>query len=140
MTVLILNGPNLNLLGQREPEIYGSKSIEDINAQLKEKYDSIVFMSYQSNHEGKLIDRLHEQDFDACIFNPGAYSHTSIALMDAMYAISKPVVEVHISDIHQREEFRHHSFTSKAAKEMVVGQGTDGYEIALKKIITHYAD
>lgn len=135
MKILILNGPNLNLLGSREPEIYGSETLYDIINKLKTKFENISFLDFQSNHEGQLIDRLHDQDFDACVFNPGAYAHTSIALLDAIYAINKPVIEVHISDITKREGFRQTSMTRQACIAMISGKGTKGYFLAVEELL-----
>ena len=134
--IYILNGPNLNLLGMREPEIYGSDTLDDIAARLddqaREAGAEIEFR--QSNHEGHLIDWLHEASAEgakAIILNAGAYTHTSVALYDAIKAISVPVIEVHISNPHAREEFRHHSFISPVASGVIVGFGTHGYCLAL---------
>ena len=132
---LILNGPNLNLLGKRQPEIYGSQTFEEYFSLLEKKYEheDIVLYYFQSNHEGTLIDKLHEVGFlwDGIVFNAGGYTHTSIALADAVAAISTPVVEVHISNIYEREEFRHHSFLKNVCVESIVGNGLKGYEEAL---------
>ena len=138
MKILILNGPNLNLLGKREPEIYGSETLEDLINQIKNNFPKIEFSDYQSNHEGQLIDRLHQQDFDAVVFNPAAYSHTSIALLDAIQAIKAPVIEVHISDISKREAFRKKTFTSLAAVELISGKGRNGYILAVESLIKNY--
>ena len=134
--IYILNGPNLNLLGMREPEIYGADTLDDIAARLddqaREAGAEIDFR--QSNHEGHLIDWLHEasaQGAKAVILNAGAFTHTSVALYDAIKAISVPVIEVHISNPHAREEFRHHSFISPVASGIIVGFGTHGYALAL---------
>ena len=134
--IYILNGPNLNLLGMREPEIYGGDTLDDIAARLddqaREAGAEIDFR--QSNHEGHLIDWLHEasaQGAKAVILNAGAFTHTSVALYDAIKAISVPVIEVHISNPHAREEFRHHSFISPVASGIIVGFGTHGYALAL---------
>ena len=134
--IYILNGPNLNLLGMREPEIYGSDTLDDIAARLddqaREAGAEIDFR--QSNHEGHLIDWLHEASAEgakAVILNAGAYTHTSVALYDAIKAINVPVIEVHISNPHAREEFRHHSFISPVASGVIVGFGTHGYSLAL---------
>ena len=133
--ILILNGPNLNLLGKRQPEIYGSQSFEEYFDSLEKKYEyeDIVLYYFQSNHEGTLIDKLHEVGFlwDGIIFNAGGYTHTSIALADAVAAISTPVVEVHISNIYEREEFRHHSFLKKVCVKSIVGKGLKGYDEAV---------
>ena len=134
--IYILNGPNLNLLGMREPEIYGSDTLDDIAARLddqaREAGAEIDFR--QSNHEGHLVDWLHEASAEgakAVILNAGAYTHTSVALYDAIKAINVPVIEVHISNPHAREEFRHHSFISPVASGVIVGFGTHGYSLAL---------
>jgi len=115
MKILILNGPNLNLLGKREPEIYGSQTFEEYFDFLEKKFEAHNLFYFQSNHEGVLIDKLHEVGFswDGIILNAGGYTHTSIALMDAVSAITTPVVEVHISNIYEREKFRHHSYLEK---------------------------
>ncbi len=134
--IYILNGPNLNLLGMREPEVYGTDTLDDIAARLddqaREAGAEIDFR--QSNHEGHLIDWLHEasaQGAKAVILNAGAYTHTSVALYDAIKAIAVPVIEVHISNPHAREEFRHHSFVSPVARGVIVGFGVHGYVLAM---------
>jgi 3-dehydroquinate dehydratase-2 len=133
--VLILNGPNLNLLGFREPEVYGHDTLADVEAACRTHAATLGLAvdCRQSNHEGQLIDWVHEArtDFAGIVINPGAYSHTSIALMDALIAVRKPVVEVHLSNIHQRETFRHHSYVSLAAKGVICGLGVQGYFAAL---------
>lgn len=128
-SIHIINGPNLNLLGKRQPEIYGNQSFEDFFEKIKQKYPKIDLHYFQSNHEGALIDKLHEIGFDkvGIIINPGAYTHTSIALADAISAISAPVIEVHISNIYERESFRHHSYIKSECIESIVGKGLDGY-------------
>jgi 3-dehydroquinate dehydratase-2 len=133
MKIAIINGPNLNLLGQREPEIYGSKSFEDFFTELKQRFREIEFEYFQSNHEGALIDKLQSLNnfADGIILNAAGYSHTSIALADTIAAINTPVVEVHISDILKREPFRHHSYTALYAKEMISGKGLEGYAMAV---------
>ena len=137
--ILILNGPNLNLLGKRQPEIYGSQSFEDYFDILEKKYEQedLVLYYFQSNHEGTLIDKLHEVGFlwDGIIFNAGGYTHTSIALADAVAAIATPVVEVHISNIYEREEFRHHSFLKNVCVESIVGKGLKVYDEAIQLLI-----
>lgn len=139
MKILIVNGPNLNLLGKREPEIYGHVSFEAYLPQLREKYPQHELAYFQSNHEGVLIDKLQESDgqYDAVVMNPGAYAHTSIALADCIRAISIPVVEVHLSDISKREPYRHHSFTAEACVDCFSGFGLEGYAKAID-CFSHY--
>jgi 3-dehydroquinate dehydratase-2 len=134
--LLLLNGPNLNLLGSREPQVYGSATLADIekaaNAQISAAGASLE--CFQSNHEGALIDRIHAakmQGFDAIVINPGGLTHTSIALRDALAAVQIPFVEVHISNVHRREPFRHHSYLSDLAVGVICGLGIDGYRAAL---------
>lgn len=135
LPILILNGPNLNLLGFREPEVYGHDTLSDIEAACRAHAGKLGLAvdCRQSNHEGQLIDWVHEARtaFAGIVINPGAYSHTSIALLDALKAVDKPVVEVHLSNIHQREFFRHHSYVSLAAKGVICGLGVQGYLAAL---------
>lgn len=135
--ILILNGPNLNLLGKREPDIYGHVSFEDYYELLKQSFPEVDFDYYQSNHEGFLIDRLQDSDgrYDGVIMNPGAYAHTSIALADCIRAISIPVVEVHLTDISHREPYRHHSYTAEACKKCIVGKGLTGYALAVRELL-----
>jgi 3-dehydroquinate dehydratase-2 len=136
--ILIINGPNLNLLGTREPEIYGSQTFVDYLKTLQNTFhDSIEISYFQSNHEGELIDKLHEKGFslDGIILNAGGLTHTSVALGDAVAAIKTPVIEVHISNVHAREEFRHHSFLSAKCKGIIVGLGLKGYELALESFL-----
>ena len=137
MKILIMNGPNINLLGKREPEIYGSRSFEDYLNELRNKYPQIELEYYQSNVEGFLIDKLHETGFsyDGIVLNAGAYTHTSIALQDAIRAIKSPVIEVHISNVHQREEFRHKSMISCACLGVICGFGLDSYRLAIEALI-----
>lgn len=134
--VLVLNGPNLNLLGTREPGVYGAATLADIQAMVEARASELGFevVFRQSNHEGQLIDWLHEarEGCAAVIFNPGAYTHTSVALYDAIKAIEIPVVEVHLSNPHAREPFRHHSFVSPVAKGVIQGFGPHGYILALE--------
>jgi len=132
--ILILNGPNLNLLGKREPHIYGYDTFEDHLERFRKEFNSILEISYfQSNTEGFLLDKLHEVGFsyDGIILNAGAYTHTSIALADAIAGISTPVVEVHISNVHAREPFRHHSTISRVCKGVILGFGIESYRLAL---------
>jgi 3-dehydroquinate dehydratase-2 len=137
MRILIVNGPNLNLLGKREPEIYGHVPFEAYFETLKAKFPQHQLAYYQSNHEGCLIDKLQEADgtFDAVVMNPGAYAHTSIALADCIRAISIPIVEVHISDISKREPYRQHSFTGEACLKCISGLGLNGYDEAIITIV-----
>ncbi len=134
MKLLVLNGPNLNLLGKREPEIYGSQSFEDYFKQLKVKYPSIELTYFQSNSEGALVDKIHEVGFsyDGIVLNAGAYTHTSVAIADAISGITTPVVEVHISNVHKRESFRHNSFLSPVCKGVVLGFGLKSYDLAIE--------
>lgn len=138
MKLLILNGPNLNLIGKREPEIYGSQSLDEFLNDLKKRFPQHEIDTFQTNHEGVLIDKLHEamQKYDGVVMNPGGYAHTSIALADAVKAIGIPVVEVHISNIYEREEYRHHSYTAEAAAKSIVGHGLEGYAEAITVIST----
>ncbi|WP_421876170.1 type II 3-dehydroquinate dehydratase [Marinoscillum sp.] len=133
MKLLIINGPNLNLLGTRETDIYGSQKFEDYFDDLKSKFANVDLDYFQSNHEGALIDKLHEVGFsyDGIIVNLAGYTHTSIALADAIAAITTPVVEVHISNIHAREPFRTHTYTGSKAKGIISGLGLKGYELAI---------
>jgi 3-dehydroquinate dehydratase-2 len=137
MNIHIINGPNLNLLGVREKSIYGDSSFETYLAGLKSKYPDVNITYYQSNVEGELINKLHEIGFseDGIVLNAGAYTHTSVAIADAIAAINTPVVEVHISNVHKREEFRHHSFLSANCKGVIVGFGMDGYRLAVESLI-----
>lgn len=132
-----MNGPNINLLGKREPGIYGSRGFEDYFEELCQAYPTVELEYYQSNVEGFMIDKLHEVGFcyDGVILNAGAYTHTSIALQDAIRAIPAPVIEVHISNVHQREEFRHHSMISCACKGVICGFGLDSYRLGLEALL-----
>jgi len=136
MRVIIINGPNLNLLGQREPSVYGADNFEAYFATLQRAYPQLELSYFQSNHEGALLDKLHEVGFsyDGIILNAGAYTHTSVALHDAIRAITTPVVEVHISNTFAREAFRHHSYISAVAKGVIVGFGMESYRLALESI------
>ena len=133
MKIIIINGPNLNLLGKREPSIYGSETFETYFETLKQKYPQVDLQYYQSNIEGELISKIQEVgfDYDGIILNAAAYTHTSIGIGDAVKAISTPVIEVHISNTFAREEFRHQSFISAHAKGIIVGFGMKSYELAL---------
>jgi 3-dehydroquinate dehydratase, type II len=137
MRVIIINGPNLNLLGQREPSVYGADSFEAYFATLQRAYPQLELSYFQSNHEGALLDKLHEVGFSyaGIILNAGAYTHTSVALHDAIRAITTPVVEVHISNTFAREAFRHHSYISAVAKGVIVGFGMESYRLALESFL-----
>ncbi|MFC2652824.1 type II 3-dehydroquinate dehydratase [Capnocytophaga gingivalis] len=137
MRVIIINGPNLNLLGQREPSVYGADSFEAYFATLQRAYPQLELSYFQSNHEGALLDKLHEVGFsyDGIILNAGAYTHTSVALHDAIRAITTPVVEVHISNTFAREAFRHHSYIAAVAKGVIVGFGMESYRLALESFL-----
>jgi len=139
MKVMVINGPNLNLLGTRSPEIYGSLTLEGLETRIAERAEEYNWQVefHQSNHEGEIIDCLHlaRHSCDAVIINPGAYSHTSIAIRDAIEAISTPVIEVHISNIHAREEFRHRSLISPVCRGSIVGFGVAGYVLALEALL-----
>ncbi len=136
--VTLLNGPNLNLLGLRQPEIYGRETLDDVAAKVSDLAEELglTVRALQSNHEGQLVDWIHEArgTSAAIIINPGAYSHTSVAILDALHAYDGPVIEVHISNIHKREPFRHHSYVSQRADGVIAGCGTDGYLLALCRI------
>src|SRR5689334_9072271 len=134
MKIAIINGPNLNLLGKREPGIYGNTSFEDFFSEIKKKYKDHQITYYQSNVEGELINELQRVGFDhdGIIFNPGGYTHTSVAIGDAVAAIKTPVIEVHISNVHAREDFRKHSFVSSKAAGSIIGLGLDGYDLAIE--------
>ena len=140
MHILIINGPNLNLLGRREPGIYGAQTFETFLETLRQAYPDVQIDYFQSNHEGDIIDRIHQAGYgadtcDGIILNAGAYTHTSIAIHDAIKAIPIPTIEVHISNVHTREEFRHHSFISPVAHGIIVGFGIDGYRLALEGLL-----
>ena len=135
--ILIINGPNLNLLGKREPTVYGNTSFEQYFETLKTKFTDVELHYYQSNHEGALIDKIHEVgfDFDGIVLNAGGYTHTSIALADAISAVTTPVLEVHISNVHAREAFRHHSYIASRCKGSIVGLGLKGYDLAIAFLV-----
>ena len=137
MKIIIINGPNLNLLGKREPEIYGAHSFYDYFKVLQNKFSSIDLSYFQSNIEGEIIDKLHEVGFnyDGIILNAAAYTHTSVGICDAIKAIETPVVEVHISNVHAREEFRHQSYIAANAKGVIVGFGLKSYELAIESFL-----
>ncbi len=140
MKIQIINGPNLNLVGTREPSLYGYQTFIDFFDELVVKYPDIDLKYFQSNHEGELIDKLHEIgfDYDGIIINPGAYAHTSIALADAIRAIRTPIIEVHLTNIYSRENFRHHSYTAACCKGVISGMGMEGYQFALDHFIMNY--
>lgn len=139
MKIAIINGPNLNLLGKREPGVYGSMSFEEFLSALRHKYANMEISYYQSNVEGELINELQRVGFeyDGIVFNPGGYTHTSVAIGDALAAIKIPVVEVHISNVHAREDFRKLSHVSAKAAGSIIGLGLRGYELAIDWLITH---
>lgn len=136
MRIQIINGPNINLLGKREPSIYGSVTFEDFLIELRANYPDVEISYYQSNTEGELIDKIQESGFDVdgIILNAGAYTHTSIALQDAIRAVTSPVVEVHISNVHARESFRHKSMIAAACKGVICGFGLKSYQLALEAL------
>ena len=138
MKILIINGPNLNLLGMREPQHYGTGTMDSVLDALKSQYPRVEFDYYQSNVEGLLIDRLHktlEEPCDGVVLNAGGYTHTSVALRDAIAAIKVPVVEVHISNVHSREEFRHRSLISAVCKGVICGFGLDSYRLGVEALL-----
>ena len=133
MKILIINGPNLNLLGKREPEIYGHQTFEEYFAILEQRFPNVELTYFQNNSEGKLIDKIHEVGFsyDGIVMNAGAYTHTSIAIADAIGGVTTPVLEVHISNIHAREVFRHHSYLAPKCVGSIVGLGLMGYDLGI---------
>ena len=137
MKIQIINGPNLNLLGKREPGIYGSNTFETCLEQLRQRYPDVQIDYYQSNVEGELINKMQEVGFsyDGIVLNAGAYTHTSIALHDCIRAITTPVIEVHISNVHKREDFRHHSWISSACLGVICGFGMDSYRLAVDHLV-----
>lgn len=137
MNIIIINGPNLNLLGKREPGIYGNQSFEDYLEVLRSRYPDVNIEYYQSNIEGELIDTIQETGFisDGIVLNAGAYTHTSVAIADAIRAIKCPVIEVHISNTHKREEFRHKSYLTAACLGTILGFGMDSYRLAVEALI-----
>ena len=137
MKLIIINGPNLNLLGKREPEIYGAHSFEDYFESLQHKFSDVDLSYFQSNIEGEIIDKLHEvgYSYDGVILNSAAYTHTSVGIGDAVKAIETPVVEVHISNVHAREEFRHHSYIAANAKGVIIGFGLKSYDLAIESFL-----
>lgn len=137
MNIIIINGPNLNLLGKREPEVYGQTSFENYFKTLQEQYPTFNLVYFQSNIEGELINKLHEVGFtfDGIVLNAGAYTHTSIAIADAVKSISSPVVEVHISNTYSREEFRHQSYIAPNASGIIIGFGLKSYQLAINSFL-----
>lgn len=137
-TLLVLNGPNLNLLGTREPETYGTTSLDTIESDLEQAFPDVAFSFRQTNAEGSLIDALHaahEQNLDGVVFNPGGYTHTSVALHDAVAAVDPPVVEVHLSNVHAREDFRRRSRIAPACVGQISGLGASGYHLAVRYLL-----
>lgn len=142
--VLVIHGPNLNLLGKREPEVYGHQTLEDIDRSLTVLAEELKVSveTYQSNHEGALIDRIHgavDDGFSGVIINPGGLTHTSVALRDAIASVDLPVIEVHLSNIHAREEFRKHSYVSAVVIGQVAGFGAASYQLALRGMVAHFS-
>lgn len=135
--ILVLNGPNLNLLGKREPGIYGSQTFEEYFEKLRQKFPDHDLSYFQSNHEGAIIDKIHAIGFeyDGLVINAGGYTHTSVAIADALSAVTVATVEVHISNIHAREPFRHHSYLTSRCKGMICGLGLKGYELAVSYLV-----
>ncbi len=141
-TIFVLNGPNLNLLGQRQPEIYGHETLEDVGRVCRDACDAgLTIRQMQSNHEGQIIDWIHEARTAACgiVINPGAFTHTSVAILDALNAFDGPVIEVHISNVHRRESFRHRSYVSLRADGVIAGFGIDGYAAAVRRVSALYS-
>ncbi len=138
MKILIINGPNLNLLGKREPHLYGHRTFPEFFEELKTRFPTVEFEHFQSNHEGELLDKIHAEGFDCqgIVLNAGALTHTSIALADAVAAVPAPVVELHISNVHAREAFRQHSFLAGVCVGSIVGLGLDGYRLAVDFLVT----
>ena len=136
--IQIINGPNLNLLGKREPGVYGNLSFEEYFENLKSRFNDYELLYFQSNSEGEIIDKIHEVGFslDGIILNAGAYTHTSVAIADAIRSVTSPVVEVHISNVFKREAFRHHSFLSEDCRGCIVGFGLDSYRLAIESFTT----
>lgn len=144
-TFLALHGPNLNLLGSREPHIYGSETLDDINSRLRTRCIQAGhhFLSLQSNAEYELIERIHEaarEDVNCILINPAAFTHTSIALRDALAGVNIPFIEIHISNVHAREPFRHHSYLADIAQGVICGLGTHGYDLALEAALKSFVD
>ncbi|NJL20824.1 MAG: type II 3-dehydroquinate dehydratase [Leptolyngbyaceae cyanobacterium SM1_3_5] len=142
LRILVLHGPNLNLLGQREPGVYGTATLSDVNALLEQEADrlQVKLTALQSNHEGAIIDAIHGaiDQQDGIVINPGAYTHTSVAIRDAIAAVKIPTVEVHLSNVYQRESFRHHSFIAPVAIGQISGFGVNSYLLGLQAIVRHF--
>ena len=141
-SVLVLNGPNLNMLGKRQPDIYGSQTLGDIESSCKTRAESLgIDIDFrQSNSEGELVNWIQQSvgSFDAIVINAAAYTHTSVAILDALLAVGLPVIEVHLSNIHKRDEFRHHSFITREVEGMICGLGSIGYELALESLVHNH--
>ena len=137
MKIIVINGPNLNLLGKREPEIYGASSFDDYFKELQIKFSDVDLSYFQSNIEGEIIDKLHEVgfNFDGVVLNAAAYTHTSVGIGDAVKAVDTPIIEVHISNVHAREEFRHQSYIAANAKGLIVGFGLKSYDLAIESFL-----
>ncbi len=138
MKVQIINGPNLNLLGKREPEIYGNDAFDGFLNKLRERYPKVEILYFQSNVEGEIINKIHEVGFgavDGIVLNAGAYTHTSVALLDALKAVDTPAIEVHISNVHKREDFRHKSLISAGCEGVICGFGLDSYRLAVEALL-----
>jgi 3-dehydroquinate dehydratase II len=137
-TIYLLNGPNLNLLGKRQPEIYGHETLADVERDCTSLASDLGLglAAFQSNHEGAIIDKIHEarEKAGGIVINPGAFTHTSVAILDALNAFEGPVIEVHISNVHKRESFRHHSYVSLRAEGVIAGLGTEGYKAAVRRL------
>ena len=142
MKISIINGPNLNLLGKREPEKYGNRSFEDYLSLLQKKYPSVIFEYFQSNVEGELINEIHRKGFssDGIILNAGGYTHTSVAIADAIASVKTPVIEVHITNISAREEFRHNSLIARTCSGSISGFGLDSYRLAIEAFLTKHEE
>ena len=142
MRILIIDGPNINMLGIREPDVYGRKTFQDLKALRKAKADKlgIEIVQFQSNHEGDIVDKIQDayQKFDGIVINPAAYTHTSVAILDALKAVALPAVEVHISDPEKRESFRHISYVSMACEKTIKGMGLDGYLLGIEYLVQKY--
>ena len=136
--IFLINGPNLNLLGQRQPEVYGYETLGDVVRLCEAAAKPVELRALQSSHEGEIVDFIHRARDEAAgiVINPGAYSHTSVAILDALNAFDGPVIEVHISNIHRRETFRHHSYVSARAEGVIAGCGAQGYEFAIRRLLT----